>query len=129
MRRRRFIAAAAGLGTVALAGCFGNTGGGDGGTSGDGDGSGGTGSFRLLISDQPATIEDFESLDVTLSSARVFRADEEETLTPAMVNETADAEETTTVTEATGRRRRKQRRQKRKTTASPRGSSSSTSAV
>ncbi|WP_281241043.1 DUF4382 domain-containing protein [Haloplanus vescus] len=84
---------------TALAGCSG--GGGDGGASGgsDGDtddsgggsdgGSGALGAFRLLISDQPAAIEDFESLDVTLSSARVFRAEEGEEVTSAAVTGTA----------------------------------------
>lgn len=42
-----------------------------------------------MISDQPAAIGDFDSLTVTLSGARVFRADEDDNLTPAVVNETA----------------------------------------
>lgn len=112
MRRRRFVATAAGLGTAALAGCSGG-GGGSGGsddgtdTGGDSDsdgggGGGGTtlGTFRLLVSDQPAAIGDFDSLTVTLSSARVFRADEDETVTPSAVNATATA--TTTDTESDG---------------------------
>jgi len=99
MRRRTVVATAAGFGVTALAGCSG--GGGDGGASGgsDGDtddsgggsdgGSGALGAFRLLISDQPAAIEDFDSLDVTLSSARVFRAEEGEEVTSAAVTGTA----------------------------------------
>jgi len=96
VRRRTFVATAAGLGTTLLAGCSGD--GGGGGGSGDGDGSGGggdgdggggsSGSFRLLVSDQPAAIGDFDSLNVTLASARVFRADEDEEITPTAVNGT-----------------------------------------
>jgi hypothetical protein len=121
MNRRTFVTAAAGTGSALLAGCSG--GGGGGGGSGDGGGSGGTGDgtdtdggggggsgggsgiFRLLISDQPAAIEDFESLDVTLSSARVFRAGEDETITPSAITTTVtatpeptDTDETTTAT-------------------------------
>ncbi|TKX82915.1 DUF4382 domain-containing protein, partial [Halorubrum sp. SS5] len=33
-----------------------------------------TGDFRLLISDAPADIDDFDRLDVTLDRARVFEA-------------------------------------------------------
>ena len=101
MRRRAFVATATGLGTAALAGCSGGGGGGgsDGGSGGSESGDDGTdsgggdgstlGAFRLLVSDQPAAIDDFDSLPVTLSSARVFRADEDETVTPATVNGTA----------------------------------------
>jgi hypothetical protein len=87
MRRRSVIKATAGLGTVSLAGCSG---------SDDGSSDGGTarGSFRLLISDQPVGIEAFDSLDVTLSAARVFPADENEEITPGVVNGTEN--ETTT---------------------------------
>jgi hypothetical protein len=110
VRRRSFVATAAGLGTAALAGCSGGDGGrsdgedtdtGSGGSDGDdtdtdtdtGSGGGGSalGAFRLLVSDQPAAIGDFDSLSVTLSTARVFRADEDETITPAAVNATATA--------------------------------------
>ncbi|WP_302080413.1 DUF4382 domain-containing protein [Salinibaculum rarum] len=70
MKRRTFVATTAGLGTALLAGCSGDS------DTGDGSGSG---TFRLLISDQPAAIGDFDSLEVTLSSARVFRADEDDT--------------------------------------------------
>lgn len=90
MRRRAFLATASGVGTVALAGCSGGGGSDDGG----GSGGGGSGIFRLLVSDQPAAIEDFESLDVTLSSARVFRANEGDDITSAAV--TPDETETET---------------------------------
>ncbi|MFW5918605.1 MAG: DUF4382 domain-containing protein [Halanaeroarchaeum sp.] len=73
--RRKFLAVGGALATTLVAGC-----------SGD---STGTGEFRLLISDQPTDIDDFESLDVTLSSARVFRADDDEELTTGVVNETS----------------------------------------
>lgn len=94
MRRRQFVAAASGAGAALLAGCSGGGGGGGGTDDDGGGGGGGSGTFRLLISDQPAAIEDFESLDVTLSSARVFRADEGEDITSAAV--TPDETETET---------------------------------
>lgn len=86
MRRRTFVATTAGLGTTLVAGCS--------GTGSESDGSTGIGTFRLLISDQPVTIEAFDSLDVTLSAARVFRAEEDEEITPRVVNGTEN--ETTT---------------------------------
>lgn len=103
MRRRTFLASASGLGVAALAGCSG--GGGGGSSDGDGgSGGNGSGTFRLLISDQPAAIDDFESLDVTLSSARVFRANEGDDITSAAVTpdetETETPEPTTAETEA-----------------------------
>lgn len=58
---------------VVLAGCTAQT------------GSVGSGQFELLISDAPADIDDFDSLTVTFSDARVFRAGAEE------VNESEDA--------------------------------------
>ena len=89
MKRRMFVTTTASLGTALLAGCSGGDGSGsnDDGSSGSStDDSGtGVGSFRLLISDQPAAIEDFDSLDVTLSSARVFQAGDDEEVTPATV--------------------------------------------
>lgn len=72
------------------------------GCSGDGDGETGTGSFRLLISDMPADIGDFESLDVTLSSARVFRADDDETITSAAPEGTPTGTSTSTSEETGG---------------------------
>jgi len=95
MRRRRFVAGAAGLGATLLAGCSRSDGAGGGGSGEGGGGSGGTSSFRLLISDQPAAIGDFDSLEVTLSAARVFRADEDEELTPTVVDETPESTDST----------------------------------
>lgn len=82
MKRRTFVTATAGGGMALLAGCSGDTF----GLGGDDTGSG---VFRLLISDQPTGIEEFDSLDVTLSSARVFLTGDDEELTPAVVNATA----------------------------------------
>lgn len=94
VNRRTFVATTAGVGTTLLAGC-------SGGSSGGGDGgSGSTGTFRLLISDQPAAIEDFDSLDVTLSSARVFRAEEDEEVTTGTVTETTAEDTESTADEA-----------------------------
>jgi len=69
--RRRVLAGGAGLGAALLAGCSGSP-----GASGANETD--NGGFRLLVSDQPAAIGDFGSLDVTLSTARVYPADEEE---------------------------------------------------
>ena len=87
MRRRSLIKTTAGLGAVLLAGCS--------GSDSDSD-TGGTasGTFRLLISDQPVAIEEFDSLDVTLSAARVFQADEDEDITPRVVNGTENGSTT-----------------------------------
>lgn len=80
--RRRFLAIGAGVGATLLAGCSGS-----GGTAPE------TGEFRLLVSDQPADIGDFDSLAVTFDSARVFRAEQ----APTTDSETtADENETTT---------------------------------
>lgn len=89
MKRRKLIKTAAGLGTVLLAGCSGSD-------SNPDDGSTAIGTFRLLISDQPVAIDDFDSLEVTLSAARVFRADEDEEITTGVINGTAN--ESTTAT-------------------------------
>ena len=69
VHRRRFLAVGGGVGAALLAGC----------TSGDGPADGGDGGpeedgadFRLLVSDAPADIDDFDRLDVTLDSARIF---------------------------------------------------------
>ena len=79
--RREFVALGAGASVTMLAGC---AGGGSSGSPDGSDGSGGsggtddadvtTGSFRLLISDAPADIGDFDRLDVTLDEARVFQS-------------------------------------------------------
>jgi len=102
MDRRTFIGSATATGVTLLAGCGGTTGGGSTG-SGDGTmtGSDGTttGTFRLLVSDRPADIDDFDSLDVTLDRARVFRASAEETETAAATeNATAATTENATAT-------------------------------
>ncbi|MGQ3329565.1 hypothetical protein [Halorubrum sp. FL23] len=73
----------AGASAAMLAGCAGDGGlvpsdGSDG--TDDSDGSDGaetlTGNFRLLISDAPADIGDFDRLDITLGEARIFEATE-----------------------------------------------------
>ncbi|WP_312908343.1 DUF4382 domain-containing protein [Natronosalvus caseinilyticus] len=85
--RRAFIAAGGSVGATALAGCTSGDSpekSSDEGTpdqdtqSDDGSQTGGSeertqeGNFRLLISDMPADIGDFERLDVTLDYARIF---------------------------------------------------------
>ena len=88
MRRRRFLATGAGVSVGLFVGCSGlSDSGGSDGTSGDGTSNGGStdadamtdddrtvGTFRLLISDQPAAIGDFDSLEVSFSRARIFHA-------------------------------------------------------
>lgn len=74
--RREFIAVGSGVGAALLAGCTSDDPGGDETPTDDGsDGSGGgeTANFRLLVSDAPADIDDFDRLDVTFSKARVFQ--------------------------------------------------------
>lgn len=72
MRRRTFVAATAAAGTPLIAGCSGET-------EGSGDDSTEGGSFRLLISDQPAAIDDFDSLNVSFDRARIFQRTDAET--------------------------------------------------
>ena len=77
--RREFVAIGAGASVTMLAGCAGDGSPVSSDGSGDTDGSSGdalTGSFRLLISDAPADIGDFDSLEVTLDEARVFEAED-----------------------------------------------------
>ncbi|ELZ55902.1 MULTISPECIES: DUF4382 domain-containing protein [Halorubrum] len=77
-RRREFVALGAGASATLLAGCAGA----DETAPSDGsDGSDGsetlTGNFRLLISDAPADIGDFDELNVTLSEARIFESQDD----------------------------------------------------
>jgi len=83
--RRRFLALGASIGATLLAGCTSGSGpaGSDGEATADDEdtaaGAGGetataSGTFRLLISDQPVAIDEFDSLDVSLDRARIFRA-------------------------------------------------------
>ena len=83
-RRREFVALGVGASATMLAGCAGDGGSiaSDDSDGGSDDGSGGsgssTGTFRLLISDAPADIGDFDGLDVTLEEARVFESREDD---------------------------------------------------
>ncbi|GGO02452.1 MULTISPECIES: DUF4382 domain-containing protein [Haloarcula] len=102
MDRRTFISTTTAVGASVVAGCGGQSGGG----STDGDAtdstvtaSSTTGTFRLLISDRPADIGDFDSLDVTFDRARVFRAKADETETAVSETEETDGEETEPETE------------------------------
>ena len=73
LSRRRFAALGLGVGTTLLAGCTADSvdGLGGDGTAG-GSATAGQGTFRLLISDQPVAIDDFDSLEVSFREARVF---------------------------------------------------------
>jgi len=66
--RRALLAAGGAAGATLIAGCTGST----------GNSGGGTGTFRLLVTDLPADIGDFDSLEVTLDRARVFKGADEE---------------------------------------------------
>lgn len=79
MKRRDFLVTGVGTGTLIVAGCAG----GDGALAGDDDADSDdravqdSGTFRLLISDKPVAIGDFDRLDVSFANARVFRGDGE----------------------------------------------------
>ena len=91
MNRRAFIATGAGVGTGLLAGCAARdeSRDGNGGDTGEhagereSDASDGTGddtepdvgTFRFLVSDQPVAIDEFDSLNVSFSTVRIFRDD------------------------------------------------------
>jgi len=89
VRRRRFLLAGTAVSTALVAGCAGqsdsDTDGTDGGstpetdTTTDGtESDADAGVFRLLISDRPAAIDDFDSLEVSFDRARVFRNEQSE---------------------------------------------------
>jgi len=84
--RRALLAAGGAAGATLIAGCTGSTE----NASSDGD----TGTFRLLVTDLPADIGDFDSLEVTLDRARVFREDDEES--DESETDGADADESET---------------------------------
>lgn len=96
--RRTFLAVGGAVTTTLVAGCTGGgSGGPDSGTStaasGGSDGAGeSTGTFQLYISDKPVAIDEFDSLDVTVDGARLFRGEESA--------DEADATTTATTTDA-----------------------------
>lgn len=80
--RRHVLGVGAGLGVTLLAGCSAQN---DSGTGEDDTTSDDTsdeestaGTFRLLISDQPVAIDDFDSLNVSFDRARIFRGEADE---------------------------------------------------
>jgi len=111
MDRRKFLSVTTVAGTTLVAGCGGSSDTGDTGGStdtvsdamdGSTDTASTTGNFRLLISDRPADIDDFDSLDVTFDRARVHRrtsADDETAMATETGTATATATETSTATE------------------------------
>lgn len=86
--RRHILAVGAGAGALMLSGCSTDTAendpDGDGSSSDDTENGGSSaGTFRLLISDQPVAIDDFDELNVSFDRARIFsesseRADDPE---------------------------------------------------
>lgn len=56
------------------------------------DTNAGTGQFQLYISDQPAAIDSFDHLNVTVSQVRVFKASENETNSTNSTNTTNESE-------------------------------------
>ena len=85
VRRREVVATGVGIGAALIAGCTGEAE--DPSSTDAGDAVASSGRFRLLVSDAPADIDDFEELVVTLDGARLFHADEE-----TESNETDDEE-------------------------------------
>lgn len=79
LQRRHFLLAS-GLGATLLAGCTDLEQLMDDGTptTGGDDSTLATGTFRLLISDRPNAIDDFDELNVTFDEARVFPGDDDE---------------------------------------------------
>lgn len=65
--RRKFLAVGGAVATTLVAGCSG------------GDTRESTGTFRMYVSDQPVAIDEFDSLDVTIDGARLYRGDEDAT--------------------------------------------------
>jgi hypothetical protein len=81
--RRHILAVGAGTGALMLAGCSADTTGAnpdsDGSSPDDTDsGASAAGTFRLLISDQPVAIDDFDELNVSFDRARIFSENAEE---------------------------------------------------
>lgn len=87
--RRRFLAVCGGVGTALLAGCTGSS-----GLGAPAGSDSPTGRFRLLVSDDPADIGDFDSLAVTFDRGRLFHAEAEAD------DETATATDATNETES-----------------------------
>lgn len=93
--RRKFLAVGGAVATALVAGCTGGV------TSEP------MGTFRLYISDQPVAIDEFDSLDVTIDGARLYRGEEEsedsetttETTTDGDATETSTTESETTTNE------------------------------
>lgn len=81
VRRRRFLALSAGVMAVGVAGCTG-----DGNNLGSDTTAEATAPFSLLITDAPADIGDFDTLNVTFDHARIFHAE-------AVDNEDADVDD------------------------------------
>ena len=103
LKRRHVLGAGAGLGVTLLAGCSSQSD--SGASSGDGDDgttSGGTaGTFRLLISDQPVAIDEFDSLNVSFDRARIFRGEADEDEEDDSTNESETDETNRTETNET----------------------------
>ncbi|NUB91052.1 DUF4382 domain-containing protein [Haloterrigena sp. SYSU A121-1] len=81
--RRAFIAAGGAVGATMLAGCAGDATPDDSSDApddeeADGSTTAGAANFRLLVSDRPADIGDFDRLDVSFDSARIFDGGDEE---------------------------------------------------
>ncbi|WP_253737127.1 DUF4382 domain-containing protein [Halohasta salina] len=98
VNRRHLLGVGAGVGVTLLAGCANQsdsgTSGDDGTTDGSSDSETSTGTFRLLISDQPVAIDDFDSLNVSFDRARVFRGEADEDEADDSTNESEETNET-----------------------------------
>jgi len=78
LNRRGFLGVSTGLGVTLLAGCSAQSDEAAGDGDGGGTSEGSTGTFRLLISDQPVAIDEFDSLNVSFDRARIFRGEAED---------------------------------------------------
>ena len=103
--RRQFLALGASVGATLLAGCSsGSSPGTSDGEATANDASSGAddgetaGTFRLLISDQPVAIDEFDSLEVSLDRARIFRGGSEDEDGTTTATATSDGNETATAT-------------------------------
>lgn len=115
--RRHLLAVGGGVGLTLLAGCSGRSTDGsdensgetstgdatesstDSSNGGSGVGTAGTtGTFRLLVSDQPVAIDDFDSLDVSFEKARVFNSQREDTADASVSTDTGTGTETANTT-------------------------------
>lgn len=90
--RRRFIAVGAGVGATMLAGCTSAQSPTEADSSDESTADSSAGNFRLLISDRPADIGDFDRLDVSFDRARIFDGGDESNETDEQHDDSSEEE-------------------------------------